>query len=191
MSCQFTLKPLSTAGLWQQRTLCIGTQHCIAAPRALHCIAGRVERWATLAPPSFVIIARSARSASGVLHLEKSVISCSTAPQLPTSFQLQSLRLLCPAAAPTQFQSLHASLEVRVAQAPILSDALLPEFLESNTHHYLSAALRIGHLKQAPSQMQPLLLCSLRPAFSGPLAAPWARQTLNSCLLTGPGPDFN
>ena len=66
--------------LWQQRTLCIGTQHCIAAPRALHCIAGRVERWATLAPPSFVIIARSARSASGVLHLEKSVISCSTAP---------------------------------------------------------------------------------------------------------------
>ena len=66
--------------MWQQRTLCIGTQHCIAAPRALHCIAGRVERWATLAPPSFVIIARSARSASGVLHLEKSVISCSTAP---------------------------------------------------------------------------------------------------------------
>ena len=139
----------------------------------LHCIGGRVERWATLAPPSFVIIARSARSASGVLHLEKSVISCSTAPQHPTSFQLQSLRLLW------------------VAQAPILSDALLPEFLESNTHHYLSPALRIGHLKQAPSQMQPLQLCSLRPAFSGPLAAPWARQTLNSCLLTGPGPDFN
>ena len=71
--------------LWQQRTLCIGTQHCIAAPRALHCIAGRVERWATLAPPSFVIIARSARSASGVLHLEKSVISCSTAPLLHSS----------------------------------------------------------------------------------------------------------
>ena len=54
-------------------------------PRALHCIAGRVERWATLAPPSFVIIARSARSASGVLHLEKSVISCSTAPLLSSS----------------------------------------------------------------------------------------------------------
>ena len=76
--------------MWQQRTLCIGTQHCIAAPssrapRALHCIAGRVERWATLAPPSFVIIARSARSASGVLHLEKSVISCSTAPLLHSS----------------------------------------------------------------------------------------------------------
>ena len=59
---------------------------------------GRVERWATLAPPSFVIIARSARSASGVPELEKSVISCSTAPdffpKLPSSLPAQQQLLL-------------------------------------------------------------------------------------------------
>ena len=59
---------------------------------------GRVERWATLAPPSFVIIARSARSASGVPELEKSVISCSTAPdffpKLPSSLPAQQPLLL-------------------------------------------------------------------------------------------------
>ena len=121
MSCHFTLKPLSTAGLWQQRTLCIGTQHCIAAPRALHCIAGRVERWATLAPPSFVIIARSARSASRVLPLKKSVISCSTAPDFFP--ELQSSRVLClpqlllNCRACTQRQQQLTSLEVsRVGQ---------------------------------------------------------------------------
>ena len=63
---------------------------------------GRVERWATLAPPSFVIIARSARSASGVPELEKSVISCSTAPdffpKLPSSLPApQQLLLNCRA----------------------------------------------------------------------------------------------
>ena len=87
----------------------------------LHCIGGRVERWATLAPPSFVIIARSARSASGVLPLKKSVISCSTAPDFFP--ELQSSRVLClpqlllNCRACTQRQQQLTSLEVsRVGQ---------------------------------------------------------------------------
>ena len=101
--------PLSTL-LWHHKQVDLDTLYrnalsCAALkppPRPwLHCIGGRVERWATLAPPSFVIIARSARSASGVPQLEKSVISCSTAPdffpppKLPTSLPAQHQQLNC------------------------------------------------------------------------------------------------
>ena len=136
----------------------------------LHCIGGRVERWATLAPPSFVIIARSARSASRVLPLKKSVISCSTAPDFFP--ELQSSRVLClpqlllncrPC---TQRQQQPTSLEVSWVEVPILSDALRPEFLESDTYHYLACTYRpaIGHqAKKNPLPKQTLQLCSLRP----------------------------
>ena len=162
----------------------------------LHCIGGRVERWATLVPPSFVIIARPARSASRVLPLKKSVISCSTAPHFFP--ELQSSRVLClpqlllncrPC---TQQQP--TSLEVSwVGQLRFQSyrmhfdqnswnltpTTILPEALTD-----LQYVTRLNR-PHCQSKLFSFALLIKAAAFLRPLTAPWAQQqTLNSSLLT-------
>ena len=74
---------------------------------------------------------RTLPTASGTLQLEKSVISCSTAPQLHSS------RLLSNSKAPTsllaaQFQAEHPA-DVHRSAFNLISVALCPEFLEPRT----------------------------------------------------------
>ena len=131
----------------KSRTLCIGMHQLVLHWVQGRCIALRNVR--TLGDFSATVVlrhychGRTLPTASGTLQLEKSVISCSTAPQLHSSTdpQLHSSGFLSNSKAPTsllaaQSQAEHA--DVHRSAFNLISVALCPEFLEPSTSLHLS-----------------------------------------------------
>ena len=120
----------------KSRTLCIRMHQLVPHWVQGRCIALRNVR--TLGDFSATVVlrhychGRTLPTASGTLQLEKSVISCSTDPQLH--------RFTAPTSLPSaQSQAEHAA-DVHRSAFNLISVALCPEFLEPNTslHLYLT-----------------------------------------------------